>query len=51
MDSFRYFLATELGKLPGELEDMPVSDYVAFAAYYEAKNAMEGVRSGRQPNH
>lgn len=46
VDVFQFFLAEKLGKTVGELQEMPASEYVQWAAYYKAKNAVEGVRSG-----
>lgn len=45
-DPWRYFLALELGKLPHELDAMPVTDLVHFKAYFTAKRAKEEASNG-----
>lgn len=47
LDGFLFYLATQLGKTVGELQDMEYSEYAQWAAYFEAKQAMEGVRGGK----
>lgn len=44
VDTFAFFLARELGKTVGELQDMPTSEYVGWQAYYEATGAMRDVK-------
>ena len=46
VDAFQFFLAEKLCKTICELQDMPASEYVQWAAYYKAKTAVEGVRGG-----
>lgn len=47
VDGFQFFLAEKLGKTVGELQDMEYAEYTQWAAYYEAKHAIEGVRGGK----
>ncbi len=46
LDGFMFHLAEKLGKTVRELQDMEYSEYAQWAAYFEAKQAMEGVRRG-----
>lgn len=43
-DAFLFFLATQLGKTVAELDGMSHGEYVQWQAYFEAKQAIEGVR-------
>ena len=39
--AFRFYLATQLGKTLGEIDDMPHDEYVQWGAYFTAKHAIE----------
>lgn len=43
-DAFLFFLATQLGRTVTELDVMPHSEYVQWAAYFKSKNAIENQR-------
>lgn len=47
VDPFRFALAERLGKTVAELDDMPHSEYVQWAAYTKTVNTIREVRSGR----
>lgn len=44
VDGFTYFLAYKLRKTIAEVEGMPHSEYVGWAAYFTAKHAVENRR-------
>lgn len=46
VDTFAYMLAHELGRTVAEIEDMPLSEYVGWRAYFTAKNALENLTPG-----
>lgn len=46
VDVFAFHLAEKLGKTVEEIDRMSAVEYLRWQAYYTAKNAIEGVRSG-----
>lgn len=44
VDGFTYFLAHQLHRTVGEVEAMPVSEYIRWNAYFTAKHAVENLR-------
>lgn len=41
VDVFAYFLADRLGKTLGELDDMPVAEFVGWQSFHRVKNQQE----------
>lgn len=45
VDVFLFYLATQLGKTVGEVEEMPNAELVRWRAYFTAKHAIEHMRA------
>lgn len=43
VDTFGFFLAHKLGRTVKDLEEMPHDEYVGWQAYFEVRNALEGM--------
>jgi hypothetical protein len=41
VDMFAFYLAERLGKTLGELDDMPMSEYMAWSSYHKVKTQQE----------